>query len=195
MRPDGRSPAPLVLVLVTMIIAACGIPRDQDPITTPGGVVLPAVAPTDAPPPVGPAVPEADVAVYLVQADHLVKVFRGARGPDLTGALNVVLAGPTEAELAAGIRTAISPQTDLRSAYLEGDTAVVDLSATFVEVGGEEQILAVAQVVLTATAVPRVGRVRFLLEGQGVEIPRADGTLSSESLGPADYQGLLTAAP
>jgi spore germination protein GerM len=93
------------------------------------------------------------------------------------------------------MRTAISPQAELRSAVLDGDTAVVDLSAAFVEVGGQEQILAVAQVVLTATAVPGVGRVRILLEGQAVEIPRADGTLSSESLGAADYERLLTAAP
>jgi hypothetical protein len=194
-RPNGRSPAALVLVLLTVVTVGCGIPRDQEPIRTPGGVVLPAVAPSDSLPPVGAAVPETDVTVFLVRAEHLVKVVRSARRADLTGALNVLLAGPTEPELGAGIRTAISPQTDLRSAHLEGDTAVVDLNAAFVEVGGQEQILAVAQVVLTATAVSGVGRVRFLLEGQRVEIPQADGTLSSESLGPADYQGLLTTGP
>jgi Sporulation and spore germination len=179
-----------------MIIAGCGIPRDREPTITPGGVVMPADAPSDAPVvPAGPSVPEADVAVFFVQAEHLVKVGRRVRRADLTGALDVLLAGPKEAELAAGIRTAISPQTDLRTTRLDGDTAVVDLSAAFVEVGGAEQILAVAQVVLTTTALPGVGRVRFLLEGQDVEIPRADGTLSSESLGAADYEGLLTGAP
>ena len=175
MTPNGRSPALHVLVLLTMVTVGCGIPRDQEPIRTPGGVVLPAVAPSDSLPPAGAAVPETDVAVFLVRAEHLVKVVRSARRADLTGVLNVLLAGPTEPELVAGIRTAISPQTDLRSAHLEGDTAVVDLSAAFVEVGGQEQILAVAQVVLTATAVPGVGRVRFLLEGQGVEIPGPTG--------------------
>ena len=91
---------------------------------------------------------------------------------------------------AAGSRTAISPQTTLRSARLDGDTAVVDLSGALVEVGGQEQILAVAQIVLTATAVPGVGQVRFLLEGQAVEIPRADGTLTAETLRATDYQSL-----
>jgi hypothetical protein len=195
---NRSSPSGLALVLATMIVAACGIPRDEEPIITPGGVVMPAVAPTEAPPavgPAGPSVPKADIAVFLVQAEHLVRVVRRASRPDLAEALDELLAGPMEAELAAGIRTAISPQTELRSARLDGDTAVVDLSAAFVEVGGQEQILAVAQVVLTATAVPGVDRVRFLLEGQAVEIPRADGTLSSESLGAADYERLLTAAP
>jgi hypothetical protein len=190
-----RWPAPLALVLLTTILIACGIPTDEEPIMTPGGVVLPAVAPSNAPPGAGPSVPETDVAVFLVQAEHMVKVMRRAPRADLTGTLGVLLAGPTESEVGARIRTAISPQTDLRSARLDGDTAVVDLSGAFVEVGGEEQILAVAQVVLTATAVPGVSRVRFLLDGQSVEIPRSDGTLTSESLGAADYEGLRAAAP
>ncbi|HKY75324.1 MAG TPA: GerMN domain-containing protein [Acidimicrobiia bacterium] len=192
-----RWPA-LLAAAVVATLAACGIPQDKEPTTTPGGVVMPAVAPSAAAPPggrAGPSPGEVDLAVFLVRADHLEKVVRDARRDDLTRTLTVLLAGPTEAELAAGIRTAISPQTELRSARLDGDTAVVDLSAAFVEVGGQEQILAVAQVVLTATAVPGVGRVRFLLEGQAVEIPRADGTLGSESLGAADYERLLSAAP
>lgn len=197
MSVNRRWPARLALAVVAML-AACGIPQDKQPTTTPGGVLMPAVAPTTGAPldgAGGPSAAEANLAVFLVQAEHLEKVVRSAPRHDLTTALRVLLAGPTEAELGAGIRTAISPQTDLRSARLDGDSAVVDLSAAFVEVGGQEQIVAVAQVVLTATAVPGVSRVRFLLEGQAVEIPRADGTLTSESLGPADYQGLLTAPP
>ena len=193
MRRNGRSTV-LIVALVVALLTACGIPQDQEPTTTPGGVVMPAVAPSNAAPPDGPADPspaEPALAVFLVRADQLEEVVRGAPGGDLTRTLGVLLAGPTEAELMSGLRTAISPETELRSARREGDTAVVDLSAAFVEVGGQEQILAVAQVVLTATTVPGVSRVRFLLEGEAVEIPRADGTLSSESLGAADYEGLL----
>jgi hypothetical protein len=194
---NRRPPALLALTLVATL-AACGIPQDGEPTVTPGGMVMPPVAPSAAAPPGGPAGPaaaEANLAIFLVQADHLEKVVRNTPRDDLTRAFGVLLAGPTEAELGAGIRTAISAQTELRSVRLDGDTAVIDLSAAFVEVGGQEQILAVAQVVLTATAVPGVGRVRFLLEGQPVEIPRADGTLSSESLGASDYERLLAPAP
>ncbi len=191
-----RSSALFALAVVATL-TACGIPEDQEPTAIPGGLVMPAVAPSAAGPPggQGPFAPESNLAVFLARADHLEKVVRSAPRVDLTRALHVLLGGPTEAELGVGMRTAISPQAELRSAVLVGDTAVVDLSAAFVEVGGQEQILAVAQVVLTATAVPGVGRVRILLEGQAVEIPRADGTLSSESLGAADYERLLTAAP
>jgi hypothetical protein len=185
----SRSTPFAALVAVALTVGtACGIPSDAEPTVLPGGIVMPAVAPTE---PAGPPSAQVDVPVFLVQAEQLVKAVRPARSSDLRNTLDLLLAGPREAELAAGLRTAISPQTTVRSARLEGDTAVVDLNAALVEVGGQEQILAVAQIVLTATAVPGVRQVRVLLEGQAVEVPRADGTLSSEALRPEDYQTLV----
>ena len=181
-----------MLVAVAMSAASCGIPRDREPTVTPGGVVMPVIAPSE---PEVPSTPEIGVAVFLVRGEHLVKMVRRAPGDELPGVLGLLLAGPRETEFASGVRTAISPQTNLRSARLAGDTAIVDLSGSFVEVGGEEQILAVAQVVLTSTAVPGVGQVRFLLEGQAVEVPRADGTLTSDALRAEDYAGLIGPAP
>ena len=194
MKPASGLPATVVLAAATMLVA-CGIPYDREPTITPGGVVMPVLAPSEPPTaggPPGPSGPQSPaVEVFLVQAENLVAVTRSTARHELAGALLLLLGGPMETEFAAGTRTAISPQTELRSAGLENGTAVVDLSAAFVEVGGQEQILAVAQVVLTATAVPGVERVRFLLEGEAVEVPRADGTLTSDSLQAADYQGLL----
>jgi spore germination protein GerM len=169
---------------------ACGIPDDGQPTLLPGGVVEPALAPSE---PVQS--PLAEVAVFLVQAEHLVPVARRAAPADVTGVLGRLLAGPRQEEFATGVRTAISPQTELRSARLSGETATLDLTAALVEVGGEEQILAVAQIVLTATALPGVTGVRLLLEGQAVEIPRADGTLTSDILRAKDYEALLKPAP
>ncbi len=167
---------------------ACGVPSDREPTVLPGGVVTPAVAPTE---PAGQRAADVDVPLFLVQAEKLVKVNRTAQSDSLPDVLHLLVAGPREAELAAGLRTAINPETSLRSARVDGETAIVDLSAALVEVGGQEQILAVAQIVLTATTVPGVRAVRFLLEGEAVEVPRADGTLTSEALGPADYDDLL----
>lgn len=177
-------------LLTALACAGCGIPEDRDPVLMPGGVVTPALAPSDP----TPSAPLAEAPVFLVKTEQLVKVVRRAGVGDLAGVLGRLLAGPTEEEFAAGIRTAIGPQTELLSARVDGDTAVIDLSSAFVEVGGEEQILAVAQIVLTATAVPDVAQVRLLLEGQAVEVPRADGTLTAETLRPADYEALLAPA-
>jgi hypothetical protein len=180
----------LALVLMVSVPAGCGIPDDRQPMLLPGGVVEPALAPSEP-----PQSPLAEVPVFLVQAERLVPVVRRAAPGDVTGVLARLLAGPRQEEFATGIRTAISPETELRSASLTGDTATVDLTAALVEVGGEEQILAVAQIVLTATAVPGVAQVRVLLAGQAVQIPRADGTLTSDTLRSKDYEALLRPAP
>jgi hypothetical protein len=180
----------LALVAMASVSAGCGIPDDRRPTQLPGGIVEPVLAPSE---PVQS--PLAEVPVFLVQAERLVPVVRRAAPGDIPVVLARLLAGPRQEEFAAGIRTAISPETELRSVRLVGDTVTVDLTAALVEVGGQEQILAVAQIVLTATAVPDVARVRLLLEGQAVEIPRADGTLTSDTLRSTDYEALLKPAP
>lgn len=189
----NRRAGAIIATVMAAAVASCGIPRDSTPTVLPGGVVNPALAAGDgrAPTAIGGDRTAADARIFLVEAEQLVSVRRASPRRDLAGVLTLLLQGPTEAEFGAGTRTAISPQTTLRSARLEGDIAVVDLSGALVEVGGEEQILAVGQVVLTAAAVPGVGRVRFLLEGQAVEVPRADGTLTSETLRATDYAALV----
>jgi len=187
--PRHRLPATLALLAGLLAAAACGIPQDRHPTVLPGGVVsggLGTTTTTTAPAP-APAVP---VTVFFVRAEHVVPVERTTAQPDVGGVLRLLLAGPTEGEVAGGLRTAISDQTDLPGIRADGPTAVVDLSKAFVEVGGQEQILALAQVVLTATTVPGITSVRFSLEGQAVEVPRADGTLSAGPLTAADYAGL-----
>lgn len=179
------------LAVIGTVAPACGIPDDREPILMPGGVVAPVLAPSEP----APETPLTEVSVFLVQAEQLVQVVRRAGLGDISGVLARLLAGPREEEFAGGVRTAISPETELRSARLEADTATVDLTAALVEVGGQEQILAVAQIVLTATSVPGVSQVRLLLEGQAVEIPRADGTLTSDALRAADYEVLRRAGP
>jgi hypothetical protein len=189
----NRRQCSMIAALMAVVVASCGIPQDSAPTVLPGGVVNPALAAGDGRPTTatGADRTNAESQIFLVQAEQLVSVRRATPRRDLAGVLTLLLQGPTDAEFGGGIRTAISPQTTLRSARLEGDTAVVDLSGALVEVGGEEQILAVGQIVLTATAVPGVAQVRFLLEGQAVEVPRADGTLTSETLRATDYAGLL----
>ena len=140
--------------------------------------------------PVGSAIPA--VEVFLVQAEHLVRGGAEHVAP-------VSWPAPSCCCSAARRRRSSPPGPGRPSAprpnsgppaSRAGRPSSISVAA-FVEVGGQEQILAVAQVVLTATAVPGVERVRFLLEGEAVEVPRADGTLTSDSLQAADYQGLL----
>jgi hypothetical protein len=65
--------------------------------------------------------------------------------------------------------------------------ATVDLAESFAELAGPAQQVALAEIVYTATSRPGVGQVRFTLAGEPVEVPRGDGSLSSEPLTRSDY--------
>lgn len=180
-----RAGVPLVALVVGL---SCGIPRDSRPNVLPGGAIAPALgstAPAATVPPVG-----VDVTVFFVRADQIAPVRRTAERGDVNAALQNLLTGPSEQEMAAGFRTAITSPAVVRLLHTEGGTAHVDLAAPFVEIGGPEQILALAQVVLTATAVPGIASVRFSLDGQAVDVPRGDGTLSPGPLAAAAYAPL-----
>jgi spore germination protein GerM len=128
--------------------------------------------------------------IFLVTGGQLIDVPRAAPAPGLEGTLRLLLEGPTAAEISAGVRSAIAAGTQLRSATLEAGSAVVDLSRALLDLGGEEQILAVAQLVLTATAVPGVDSVRFAVDGEDLEVPGADGTLVGGPLTAGHYAAL-----
>lgn len=177
-----------ILVAVHVAALSCGIPQDRNPDIVPGGAIGPALGPPPAaalPAPAGQG-----VTVFFVRADQLVPAGRTAVRSDLESVLQSLLSGPSEQELAAGLRTAIPGPSDVRLVRIEGATAHVDLASPFVAIGGREQILALAQVVLTATSVAGVTDVRFTLEDQLVDVPRGDGTLSSGPLTTRDYASL-----
>jgi hypothetical protein len=186
---DFRLPVAASLLLLVGAIA-CGIPLGGDPEPLPGGVVAPALsAPSE---PAGTTDPVGGGTIFLVRDSHVEAVTRTLPSITLSAVVGALLKGANQREVAAGLRSAITEATTLRSADVAGSIAVLDLSAELVEIGGEEQILAVAQLVLTATTVPGVDRVSFLLEGRPVEVPTPGGTLSGEPLSAADYAPMRT---
>ena len=179
-----------IAMLPAVLVAAlsCGIPQDRNPDVVPGGAIGPALgspAAAAAAAPVGEG-----VTVFFVRTGQLVPARRTAGRGNVNAALHSLLSGPSEQELAAGLRTAITGPADVRLLRIEGATAQIDLAAPFVAIAGQEQILAVAQVVLTATSVEGVSDVRFTLDGQPVDVPRGDGTLSPGPLTALDYASL-----
>jgi spore germination protein GerM len=66
-------------------------------------------------------------------------------------------------------------------------TATVDLAEAFTLAGQEDQAAAIAQLVYTLTARPGIGRVAFTLDGEVVEVPRGDGTLTTDALTRDDF--------
>lgn len=135
-----------------------------------------------------------DVRVYVLRGDRLVIAHRAVAGPAvLRGALLALLAGPTEAERAAGATTVIPSGTTLRDVRLAGGTATVDLGAAFATGGGSFSMLArVAQVVFTATQFSTVERVVLLLEGRPIEALGGEGLVLTEPQTRASVDRSLT---
>ncbi|HEX4541322.1 MAG TPA: GerMN domain-containing protein [Acidimicrobiales bacterium] len=188
----GDAAGAAVASVVAGSLVACGIPADSQPQAIarkdiPFDLLAPST--TIAGPGVpGPRVP---VSVYLVGITGLVPVSRGVRAPaTLPESLGALLAGPTDTEVADGLRTAITAQTSVSAGPVGFGVGTVDLGGAFGQVGGQEQILAVAQLVFTATGVPGIAKVQFTLAGRPVEVPAGDGTLTQGPLGRSDFPSL-----
>jgi Sporulation and spore germination len=188
----GDAAAASAALVVAGSLVACGIPADSQPqAIARKDIPFDLLAPSTTI--VGPGVPgpRVPVNVYLVGITGLVPVSRGVRAPaTLPEALSALLAGPTDTEVADGLRTAITAQTSVSPGPVGFGVGTVDLGGAFGQVGGQEQILAVAQLVFTATSVPGIAKVQFTLAGRPVEVPAGDGTLTQGPLGRSDFPSL-----
>lgn len=177
----------VALVLVLATGAACGVPPDDAPRTlateeVPYGLLE--EAPVGAPGTTVPPVAKVNVVVYFLAGDHLKPTPRAvAERATPSRAVAALLGGPNESEAATGLRTAINPATEVTVTRPSPELVVVDLSSAFAAVPAQEQRLALAQIVYTATGVPGVTGVRFTLAGAPVEVPLPDGTLTSSPVG------------
>jgi hypothetical protein len=86
-------------------------------------------------------------------------------------ALDQLLAGPSSAEYAAGLRSQIPAGTQLLGLTISSRTATVDLSSSFVSAASPSAMpLRIAQVVYTLGQFPTVTGVLFKVDGQGVTV-------------------------
>jgi hypothetical protein len=177
-----------------LLAVSCGVSTDSGPRTLPRSAVpFDLLKPTSTVRRTAPVAVTTEVPVYLVGGQRLVVVRRLVESPpSLFRALESLLAGPTAEEAGMGLRSAVTNQTRLLSVRVQSGVATIDLGGEFATIGGQDQILAVAQLVYTATGAKGVFGVKLSLDGRPVEVPRGDGTLSDQPLKPADYAGLVT---
>ena len=177
---NRRALPPLLLTLLAglVLLAACGVPLDSSPRTIsrdPADTTEPA----DVPPTTNGSPTAQKVSLYFLRQDHLEEVRYGVtESPTLGSAMAYVLAGP-QGGSSSKYRTAIPPGTELSGdAIVRNGTARIDLSGEINFISGETQKQAFAQLVFTALALPGVQKVRFLIEGKGVDAPTDDGNLT-----------------
>lgn len=185
-RRAGFPAAAAALMLLATGCSAGGPSGVQhvDPEDVPFGLL--STSPTSAVEPRGPR-----ATIYLVRDDHLARTSASvASSNQPADAVRVLLTGPSTSQTAAGLSTAIPSQTRLISLDVSGTVGTIDLNNAFGDVGGGQQILAVAQLVYTLTASPDITAVRFAIEGKLTEVPDGSGSLADTPRSRSDYQQL-----
>jgi hypothetical protein len=189
----SRAATVLVVLAAAVLVAACGVPAQSEASIAqaddvPFGLLDP--EPDASSPAEGST--GTSVAVFLVGGDgrQLVGVARGVPSGALSTRLRALADGPTAAEEASGLRSAVPGPDAVSSVELDGGVATVDLSSEFTELAGPDQLLAIAQMVFTLTERPDVARVGFTLDGQAIQVPQGDGSLTSDPVGRDAYEDL-----
>ncbi|WP_262286067.1 GerMN domain-containing protein [Micromonospora sp. MA102] len=179
----------LPVLVAAALLGGCGVPVDDEPrpVRPPAG---------GFPTPAGTATAEPDGRVdeplCFVRGDGLAAVTRRVDGlPEVDTHLQHLLAGPDGAERGRGLATALPGTVAVAGATLAGAVVTVDVRQAGEETGRNDEVLAFGQIVCTLTQRPDVDSVAFRRDGQPLEVPRADGNVSSLPLTAADYRPLL----
>jgi hypothetical protein len=187
----NRRLAPLLGAVALLAIASCGVPTQTSPTRLADynvHVVGPVPSTTRA-----PGRPTVRAELCFVSGDRLVAIERELRAPLSARRVVDALVDLTRTRLPAGIRSAISTRdiAAASNALPARGIARVELTADFAQHAAAEQVVAVAQVVCTLTNLPGVGQVQFTHDGDPADIPRADGSRTSEPVSRFDYSVLL----
>lgn len=177
--------------MCTMLLtAACGAPSDGavdaiDDDDVPFGLLEEDRSSADAAAPSGEL-----VEIYLVVgADDL--LFPTVRSLDDTSAGEVIAEleqDLSDVEVAAGLRNPLADRDVIAGVTLEDGLATIDLTSEFTQMSAANQLLGVAQIVFTAARRPGIDRVAFTLDGQPIQVPMGDGTLTAQPVSPGDYR-------
>ena len=180
-------PCAAVALTCVLLLSACGVRSQDKPEPLPADVLpseLQPSAASSAPP--SPSPTTTTVPVYLVQDGRLVRVDRPAGRRAVQDALAALTAG----EARGSQRSAVPPGTVVERLSRRGDLLSIELSAQFGQVRGRDQLLAVAQIVWTATEFPPVREVDLLVDGRRIELPVEQGEVSSGPARREDYRSV-----
>jgi hypothetical protein len=178
--------------LLGLGLSACGLgvdasPRLVNPQQVPFGLLRP------SPPTTSPAFAGQYATIYLEGPQRLVAVSRDVPAPvTATRVLAALGQGPTSAEASEGLQSPISTAAPLTIWRLRSTRVTVNVTKAFTTLAGENQAIAVAQLVYTLTALPGIDAVGIRIDGKRAKVPTGKGTLSGGPLDRADY---ATVAP
>jgi hypothetical protein len=188
----GRVSARVVtaLVVATLALAGCATSTQANPVKldrkdVPYGLLDPS---TSTVPPTTVPRPRHGFFVYYNGPVGVTPVARSTSQPLTPNAVvQALLEGPTTEEAEAGLHTSIPKNSIGNVSNVSRGTATIDLAPSFTEVSGSAQTTALQQLVLSVTLLHGVQRVRFLLSGRPVSVPRPNGPSTLAPVTRADY--------
>lgn len=132
-----------------------------------------------------------DVRVCLIDDGQLTTVTRrlaeDARLIDVVRAIGTL----SEDEANDGLATTLGAPEEVKSVSVKAGTATIELAANAEQAIVGDPLTTVAQLVCTVTSQPGVGRVEFTVDGDRVDVPRADGSLTDSAVTRDDYTPLF----
>jgi hypothetical protein len=180
--------AALLLASVVVATSSCGVPATDGPQPLPSELAELAPQLQES---ATPATRSVSTQLAWVKGDAIRLSQRTVTADDVASqaaaALDAVIAGPSDAELARGLSTEVRPDL-VASLVLEGGSAIVDLQASG---GPGDARLATAQLALAVLLVPGVDSVTFTIDGVPADVPRADGKVGPGPVTLADYATMV----
>ena len=185
----------VALCLVPICVVACGVPTqgvahvapDKD---VPSGLLETTTSTSTAMPATKPL-----TAVTICLAQRVGPLTTVTRQISLRSTISDVLLQlampPTQQEQALGLETAVSAGI---TGTVASGVAKVSLNSDFTTGSAADQLTAVGQIVCTLTAQPGIGQVQFEMSGTTIDVPRGDGSTTSNPVSRDDYPQLMPPA-
>jgi hypothetical protein len=177
-----RRMALLLVPLVALVATGCAIPTQGAPSTmapskVPFNLLQPELPTTTTTLPKPTSLVPVKV-FFLNTGNELASASRVVASPaPLTAIISSMLAGPTKAETAQGLTTAIPSNVSVISTTTQGSIVTVNMNEAFGAITGTDIELAVGQVVATVAAENGwTTGVLFEIDGQRTSVPIANGS-------------------
>ncbi len=176
-------------LLALLVLTACGVPNDPEArALDPSAAPYQAVTRERTAPPTGTF----RIVVFMVRDGALLPVPRRVpSSPTPEQVVTALAAGPTAAEKANGVITVLPLDGDIMLTGLRETVATVSVPTAADTSARSDAVLGFGQVVLTLTALSTVDGVLFEQDGQPLQVPRADGSLSTGPLRRLDFRELI----
>ena len=134
------------------------------------------------------------VVIYLILGSGLRTQSLIVPSPITAETVITALNGPFDENVTArGLRTGFYESSDLITSVLTVESlATIDLSESFTELAGDEQLLILGQIVLSIIANTVITSINFTSNNIAIKIPNANGQLIQGSAQRADFVDLVT---